>query len=331
MKLCNLLWTLALAASSALAQKPALAVVEKLSGSVGFYTAEGKRVGGVQVSVHPHEMALSPDGRYLYVTDNGVVWMTDPGEGDNTVSIIGVESRKKIGVIDLGKFRRPHGIAIHAKSGRMVVTTENPDGLLLIDPVSRKVLRSYDVQGTDPHMVQFGLDGEWAYASNAGSATVAAVHLKSGRVKLIATGARPQGEVLSRDGKLLYVTCSNGNSISIIDTEKQEQVGAIQTGQGPGRIALTPDGRTLVYNLQPGEAVGFADVGARKQTAVIPLGGRPLSLTMSPDGRLAYAGVQDQDKVFVISVPERKIVRVFDTPKGAGPDPVLPLPGAERR
>jgi hypothetical protein len=35
--------------------------------------------------------------------------------------------------------------------------------------------------------------------------------------------------------------------------------------------------------------------------------------------------VQDQDKVFVISVRERRILRVFNTPKGAGPDPVIPL------
>jgi len=327
MRLCCCLCFGAFLAPGALAQKPALAVVEKLSGWVGFYTAEGKRVGGVQVSGHPHEIILSPDRRSLYVTDNGVVWLTDAGEGGNTVSIVDVESRKKIGVIDLGNFRRPHGIDIHPKSGRMVVTTEHPPGLLLIDPVSRKVLKKYDLPGAVPHMVLFGPEGQWAYVSNTASTTVAAVHLESGKVKLIPTGPRPQGAVLSPDGKLMYVTNSEGTSISIIDTGKQERVGTIRTSTGPRRIALTPDGKTLVYNLHPGQAVGFADVAARKETAVIRLSGRPLSLTMSPDGRLAYAGVQDQDKVFVISVPERKILRVFETPKGAGPDPVLPLPG----
>jgi hypothetical protein len=46
---------------------------------------------------------------------------------------------------------------------------------------------------------------------------------------------------------------------------------------------------------------------------------------MSRDGALAYAGIQDQDKVVVISVKDRKVARTFQTPKGAGPDPVLPL------
>jgi YVTN family beta-propeller protein len=313
-------------ASNASAQKPALVVVEKISGSVSFYTAGGKRVGDIQLGGHPHEIILSPDSRSLYVTDNGILWMTDPGEGGNTISIIDVESRKKVGVIDLKNFRRPHGIDIDPKSGRMVVTIENPDGLLLVDPAQRKILRKYNVEGSDPHMVLFGPKGEWAYVSNTGSATVAAVHLATGKVKLIPTDARPQGGVLSHDGRLLYVTNSDGNSISVIDTEKKARVGVIRTGKGPGRIALTSDGKTLVYNLQLGEAVGFADVATRKQTAVVPLGGRPLSLTMSRDGSNAYAGVQDQDKIFVISVPERKVIRTFETPKGAGPDPVLPLP-----
>jgi YVTN family beta-propeller protein len=131
--------------------------------------------------------------------------------------------------------------------------------------------------------------------------------------------------VLSHDGALAYITNSDGNSISILDTHTQQIVGAIQTGKGPGRVVLTPDGKTLVYNLQAGEAVGFANVAARKQTAVVPLGGAPLSLTLSRDGTFAYAGIQDQDRVAIISVKDRKVARTFQTPKGAGPDPVLPL------
>ena len=46
---------------------------------------------------------------------------------------------------------------------------------------------------------------------------------------------------------------------------------------------------------------------------------------MTRDGRRVFAGVQDQDKVFFISVPNRKIERVFNTPPGSGPDPVIPL------
>src|ERR1041384_8164007 len=96
-----------------------LAIVEKKAGKVGFYTEAGRRVGEVEVGRYPHEMAFSPDHRLLYVTDNGMLWMTDPGEGGNSISIIDVRSRKKIGVIDLGNFRRPHGIAVLPTTGEV--------------------------------------------------------------------------------------------------------------------------------------------------------------------------------------------------------------------
>jgi YVTN family beta-propeller protein len=320
----TILALLAFALSSS-AEEAALAVVEKIAGAVGFYTADGKRIAGVPVGKHPHEIVMSPDGRTLYVSDNGILWMTEAGEGGNTISIIDAASMKKTGVIDLGKFRRPHGMDIDRKTGRMAVTIENPDGLLLIDPVKKQVLRQFDVKGSDPHMVLFSRDGQTAYVSNTATSTLAAVNVSSGGVTLIPTDTRPQGAALSHDGKTLYLTNSDGNSISIIDTATNKRTGSISTAKGPGRVAVTPDGATLVYNCQAGEAVGFADIRARKQTGVIALGGKPLSLTMSKDGRFAYAGVQDQDKVFVISVGERKVVKAIATPKGSGPDPALPL------
>jgi YVTN family beta-propeller protein len=307
-------------------QQPAIAVVEKKAGMVAFYTAGGNRLSEVKVGSFPHEMAFSLDRRFLYVTDNGLLWMTDKGEGYNTISIIELASRKKTGVIDLGLYRRPHGMAVLPKTGQLVVTIENPYGLLLVDPAGRKVLRKYDVKGESPHMVLLGPRAESAYVSNANSGAVAVLNLTSGQVlKLIPTGDNPQGGVLARDGKYVYLTNAASNTISIIDTARNEVVGGIKTGDNPARIALTPDEKTLVYNLQRGEGVAFADVETRKQVAEMRLPGRPLSLSLSRDGRIAYLGLQDSDKIAVVSVPDRKVIRIIATPAGAGPDTIMPL------
>jgi YVTN family beta-propeller protein len=307
------------------AQNYPLAIVEKKAGAVGFYSAEGKRLAGVKVGEHPHEIVLSPDKRYAYISDNGILWMQYAGEGGNTISIVDMKERRKAGTIDLGSYRRPHGMALDPQRNRLLSTIENPDGLLLIDLTTRKVLRKYDVGGEDPHMVVLSPDGQYAFVSNTSTATVAAIHLDSGKTKLIPVDKRPQGAMRSLDGKSLYVTCSEGNSIVILDIAKQEITGRIPTGKGPGRVAVTPDGKTLVYNLQPGEGIGFADLASMKQTHEIRLPGPPLSLIMSSDGRYVYTGVQDKDTVVAVSVRDRKIVRTFRTPEGAGPDPVLPL------
>lgn len=132
--------------------------------------------------------------------------MTYAGQGGNTITVVDAKTRTNAGVIDLGEFRRPHGIDVDPKTGRLAVTIENPDGLLLIDPASRKVIRKYDTQGEDPHMILFGPGGEYVYVSNTTTNTVAAIHLASGRVKLIPVGKRPQGGVFTRDGRTLYLT-----------------------------------------------------------------------------------------------------------------------------
>jgi len=316
---------LSLSASALAADRPYLAVIEKIAGAVGFYTEDGRSLAQVKVGSFPHEGALSRDGRLLYTSNNGVLWMTEDSQGTNSISVVDVRAMKKVADIDLGRFHRPHGMARVPGSDRILATTERPFGLILVDPAARKIVRDYDVKGKSPHMVIPMPDGEWVYVSDTDSDSVAAIQLKTGNVKLIATGARPQGGALSPAGDRLYITEADGNRISIIDTGKREVVGTIPTGKGPARIAITPDGKTLVYNLGFEPGVGFADVASGKQTAIVPLSGRPLSLTMTRNGRRAFAAVQDQDKVFYISVAERKIERVFETPKGSGPDPAIPL------
>jgi YVTN family beta-propeller protein len=317
---------IALTSAPLFSQQPTIAVVEKKAGKVGFYDAGGKRLGEVKVGNFPHETAFSPDGKLLYVTDNGLLWLTDPGEGVNTISIIDVATRKKVGVIDLGNYRKPHGIEVLQKTGQIVVTIENPDGLLLVDPVARKVLKKYDVKGKHPHMVTLGPGGENAYVSNAQSGDVSVVNLASGKVlKVLKTGENPQGGVLTKDGKTLYIGNEANGLISIIDTATNKVVGEIKTSIGPGRVCLTPDEKTLVYNIQKGQGAGFADVKSRKEIADIKLPGAPLSASLSRDGRTAYFGIMDSDEVAVVSVPERKIIRIIPTPTGAGPDTVTPL------
>jgi len=280
-----------------LAQQPDLAVVQKISGMVGFYASDGRLISQVKVGKHPHEAVLSPDGKFLYVTDNGILWMTDPGDGGNTVSIVDVKTQMNVGSIDLGRYHRPHGIDLDPKTGRLVVTIENP-----LSP-----------------------DGKRAYVSNTGTGTLSVVDLETSEVSVIASAARPQGTAFSPDRKTIYMTNLDGNSISIFDVEKRERTGMIRTGKGPCRIVATSDGKTLVYALQNAEAVGFADVASGKETQQVPIGGKLVSLTVSRDGRLAYSSAQEQDKIFVISIADRKIIRVITTPKGSGPDPVVAL------
>ena len=323
MRFACLLLTATLASAAEI--RTVYVAVEKVSGQVGFYDAEGKVLKEVRVGGHPHEMTFSPDGRYVYTTDNGVLWMTETGQGGNTVSIIDARTQTLVGAIDLGKYHRPHGIDMDPGTGNLLVTTERPSMLLMIDPRTRKIVKEYDVKGKAPHLVRLAGDRVWAYTSNTDTGTVSAVNLRTGEAKVIAVGERPQGMAFSPDGRLLYVTNMNSDSISIIDTRTKTRIGDIPTGKGPVRIMITPDGKTAVYALQPGEAVGFANTGTRKEETQTKVTGQAVSLTFSADKQYAFSAVQSQDKIFVIRLATRKIEKVISTPPGAGPDPYLPL------
>jgi len=303
-----------------------LLVLHKGGSSLGFYTPEGRLLASVPVGRHPHEMVLSADGRLVYVTDNGTMRIEDAGKGGNTVSVVDIAARKKIGEISLGEFRRPHGIDLDRRTGRLFVSCELPDRLLMLDSARRAVLETFDTKGKTSHMVALGQDARWAYVSNSGSSQVAAVELATGNVKLIPTAARPEGSVLSKDGRKLYVAGREGRKITVVDTARNEVEAEIASGNGPVRIGLTPDGKTLAYALMHDHAVEFADPAARKVIGSVKLAGPPVSLSISPDGKRAYASVQEQDTVCVVSIPDRKVVRTFRTAAGAAPDPVLEIP-----
>src|SRR4051794_35661124 len=119
---------LLLAAAVCAADRPYLAVVEKVAGAVGFYAEDGKQLALVKVGPFPHEAVLSKDGRLLYVSVNGVLWMTEDSLGHNTISVVDVKAMKKLHDIDLGRFHRPHGIAL--VDGRLLATTERPFGVV---------------------------------------------------------------------------------------------------------------------------------------------------------------------------------------------------------
>ena len=312
-------------AFAAFAQTSRFVVVQKLYGAVGFYDATGRHIGDAKVGIHPHEMALSTDGKTLYVSDNGVIWMTETGDGENTVSVIDIATRKRTAVIDLGRYHRPHGITVDPKTSHLFVTTEHPNALLVIDPATRKIMKAIDVKGQAPHMVVLSADSEWAFTSDSNSGDLSAIRLGTGEVKLIPAGKRPQGQAFSPDRKTLYVAIADEMAIGIFDLSKMAFTGRIPTGKTPVRVAVTPDGKTLVYALQEANAVGFADVATRKEIGQVNAGGPTMSISLSPDGKTAYTGIQEQDKVVGISVADRKIVQSFRTPKGAGPDPVIPL------
>ena len=302
-------------------------VLHKGDSSLGFYSADGKLEKKVAVNAHPHEMVRSVDGKLLYTTDNGTMRIEQAGVGGNTVSIIDLTAREKVGEISTGNYRRPHGIAL-LPNGNLLVSTELPDALLLIDPIKRAVLRVYPTQAKTAHMVTASRSGQWAWVSNSSSANVSAIHLGTGEVRLIPTGPRPEGSVLSPDGKRLYVCQRDGSGIAEIDTATHKLLRTLDSPPGPVRVDITPDGRHVVYGLLDEKAIGWTDTKTGKVAGRVDLPaplGQIVSLHLSPDGKVAYAANENMDRVYAVDLATRRIVKDWALPKGFAPDPAMEI------
>jgi len=300
-----------------------LLVLHKGDSSLGFYTPEGRMTAKVKLKLNPHEMALSDDRRFLYITENGTMRIENISAGGNSVAAVDLARRKKVAQVSTGEFRRPHGIWF--SKGAVYVTTEAPDRVLRIE--NRKIERTYEGVGRITHMVSVTPDGKLALASNSGSGTVALLDTATGAVTNLETGKRPEGSVVSADGREAYVTNRESNTISVVDLAARKVAAQIETGKGPVRIGLTPDGSTLVYALMAERAIGFADVKSRREVARVAVEGMPISLHLSDDGATAYAASEEIDTVHVVDVRQRKLIRSFKIAAGYAPDPVMEWAG----
>ena len=300
---------------------PILLASQKAAKSLAWYTLDGELLHEVSVSDHPHEFVRSPDGKRLYMTDNGVMQIENAGDGGNKVSIIDLEARERIGEVDLGQWRRPHGIDLCA-DGTLLVTSEFPDQLLVIDLESNTITNHYDTGGETPHIVHCSLDSTTAYVSNARSNNVAKIDIASGDREMVETGARPEGQALSKDGSKLFVAHRDGDKIAVVDTASWEVLFDIPTGKSPVRVGLNGDETIASYGLFGDEAIGFADIAERREIGQVKMAGPAVSLEMH-DADTALSCAQDAGVCYVASVSQQQLLHEVKVAEGAGPDPAL--------
>jgi YVTN family beta-propeller protein len=324
--------TLAAALAGLLPAGPALAagktilILHKGADSLGFYdAADGKSRAVVPVGSVPHEMVLSADQSLVYITNYGVGSYTTKEEGGRTISIVDIARRAKIGEIDLGACRRPHGIQ-RGRSGRLYVTVDTPGSLLVIDPVARAVVTRIDLEESLPHMVAVSEDETRAWTANAGAGTVSAVRFgPPAALHQIAVGGVPMGLVLSEDGTRAYVATRGGNEVVTIDTETDVVVDRIRVDGSPARLCFAKDGRKLLVSLLESGEVAVLDLWTRREERRLKVGAHAEGMGLDPGGRFAYVSAQGDDKVVRFSL--RDWQSTLTIPTASRPDPIIVLEG----
>lgn len=305
-----------------------LLLAHKWGDSAGYYSlATGKQENVVPLGRRPHELALSHDGRRAYFTLYGLDLYTETAEGGKSIAVLDVPGRAKVGEIELGKYRRPHGIEIGHRSGHLYVTCDHPAALLVIDPQKGEIATAVELSQPQSlcHMVTVMADESRAYLANCGTADVSVIDLAARKeTHRVPVGGIPMGMALSADGKTLWATTRVANGVAVIDTQSNKVTRIIEITGQPVRLALTADGRWLLVTLIDSGEVAVVD--AHKQTLEhrIPIGRRVEGLTIDPAGQFGYASAQADNKVVRFSIGEWKAVaEILTDPR---PDPLVVLP-----
>ena len=313
--------TIALLAGALGARAEELLVVEKGAERLAGYDADtGGALWSVPVGTKPHEFAVSRDGKTAWVSNYGVDSFADKGAGGTTLSVVDLVRHEAAGLIDLGEIHRPHFIHVGA-SGRLYVTTDEPAGLVVLDPAKRTVIRHYAVGQSLPHMLAVSADEKRAFTANTGSGTVSVIAVGSDApLKQVEIGGLPQGFAWGRDEARLFVSNRAGDEVLALDPATGAVTARTKLSGHPHRLVVTPDGRRLLASaIDSGDVIAI-DTATVKETARLRVGKRADGIAVDAAGRFGYVAVQDEDKVVKFSLPDLKPVLEIKT--RSKPDPV---------
>jgi DNA-binding beta-propeller fold protein YncE len=324
--------TIAFAWTCLLGGAPALADVLLVGNKSGHTLwaldlATGERQASFETGRGPHEVEVSPDGRFGVVSNYG-----ERGEPGNSLTVIDWPARAVARTIDLGEHSLPHGMAF-LPDGRLAVTTEGSNHVLVVDIERGEILRAIPVGDGIAHMIAVSDQGRLGWATNISAGTLEKIDLTAGEVVgTVRTGAGAEGVAVSRDGREVWVTNRANDTVSIVDAASLEIAGTLESPGFPIRVAMMPDGRhALVTNARAAtlsvfsvadrtlvDTIQLADAEGEYQQTLLGDTALPIGIVVHPGGSRVFVAISGANRVAVIDTAAWQIVDMWAT--GREPD-----------
>jgi YVTN family beta-propeller protein len=267
----------------------------------------------VPVGDNPHEAAVSADGRWGAVTVLGV----------NRLAVIDLLNRRVARMVDLSRYRHPHGVDfVPGAPSTVAVTSGASKSVLLIDVTSGMVVAVIPTASTGSHMLGITADGRRLYTANnvrAGGITELDV---TGRALVRDLRIAPETEAIAvaPDGSTVWVGSNTRGTVSVVDTERWQIDTTIPPVGYPYRIGISPDGMRAVVTDMEGDRVLIYDVKTRALLGQVGGLGEPRGVRIAGDNRTAFITLIREDVVAAIDIVDMKVL--MRVPVGAYPDGV---------
>ncbi|MBV9269779.1 MAG: hypothetical protein JO165_01705 [Candidatus Eremiobacteraeota bacterium] len=243
----------------------------------------------VQTGTMPQGAAISPDGRKLAVVESGFnaptlsIYRTSdlhllhkfplkgafgPPEwtayailvaGANADVVYRIDAERGIaGAVATGKNSYP--VAVAERRGVVAVSLDGNGSVIVAPLTALKNAKAVRV-GAHPGNLAFDSDGRTVFAAVRSSDYVAAIDLRNGHVRRIATGLHPS-DVLVRDNRL-YVAQADADSVAVFDTRTLNRTATIAVGGLSSYTGSSPNA------LGAGSDFIAVSLGAANQIAII--------------------------------------------------------------
>jgi YVTN family beta-propeller protein len=290
---------------------------DALTGQVGptlKLTANGHLLDPIgrltTVGNFPTGSAVTPDGRF--------VWVTDCGHGKNDVQVVDVGSGRVTQVLPLPGC---YGGIAFSPDGRHAYVGGTPKGGSPTEGPTR------GDQGDVVHI--FTVDERTGAGVEQSPLALPATNGGSGRLYSLppVTGAGqgyPEGLAVSPDGRTLVVALNVADQAVVIDLHTLA-ARLVSVGAYPNGVVFDPRGRAYVSNEYDG-TVSVIDPASAKVTGTIHGLGGPLGdLAAHPEGMVAdplrhriYVAVTNRDLIGVVDTDTDAVVKLISVGRAQG-------------
>jgi YVTN family beta-propeller protein len=279
---------------------PALLVVNRGTGDHSLAIVDpmtNKVVGRVPITGggYPHEVAVSHDGQFAYVTntsfDDSQPLENPTGIQDDFIAVIDLTTQKTVRHIKTGIGSGPHNIV--QTGGKLYFTCEGYRTVARYDPVSDQIDWVFGTGQSRTHMVVVTKDLSKVFTANTASDTITAIEQKL---------KPPPTEQLV--GNFRTTEHLGGNSHDKWDLIQ------IPVTHGPEGIALSPDEKEIWALTRWDGFLSIIDVASHKLTETINLKAyTPMRLAFTPDGKRVLIADNYDGQLLVLDAVSRKEIK----------------------
>lgn len=260
---------------------------------------DGGIAARIPVGKEPHDIAVSPDQRYV-VTAN---------QGDGTASVIETATLTLARTIPTGK--GAHGVAFSPDGQFLFVANSLEDTLSIIDTATFARQEKVKVAGT-PEYVGVTKDGSHVFTTNLGgdgSITILRNQgFASSVVKTSYSGIDPHGWALAPDGRAVVITNLGSNFTYLLDSETFENIGRINTGATTEFAAFKNNAELWVTNISS-RYLSIVDVENNEVIGTMTVGETPHGISFSQDRSRAFVPLYGPGEVAIIDAAARTIIK----------------------